>query len=232
MARTSLVYNMRKMKPAAAVSFGLLALLFAATQDQPFFGNRQEGSGIRFRLENSPTPEKYLMETMTGGAAFLDYDGDGRIDVFLVNGAAILAEPGKAVRTDKSDPRFWNRLYRNLGGGRFQDVTVEAGVRGSGYGMGVAVGDYDNDGRADLFVTNYGRNELYHNEGNGRFREVAVAAGVAGGGFSTSAAFFDFDRDAFSTSMSTATLTGHSKITRIAESAGCGTIVTLNIFAA
>src|SRR5712692_9128982 len=101
------------MKPAVAVSFGLLAFLLlrvaqdGTAQDQPFFANRQETSGIRFRLEHSPTPEKYLIETRTGGAAFLDYDGDGRTDVFLVNGAAILSEPGKGVRTDKSDPRFW-----------------------------------------------------------------------------------------------------------------------------
>src|SRR3989442_480646 len=109
-----------------------------------FFQDRSRLSGIDFRLENSPTSEKYLIETMTGGCAFFDYDGDGLLDVFLVNGAAISVEEGR-LRIDKSDPRYWNRLYRNLGGGRFQDVTEKAGVRGKGYGMGCAVGDYDND---------------------------------------------------------------------------------------
>src|SRR6266478_1270908 len=156
-----------------------------------FFRDRTTSSGIGFRLENCPTPERNLIETMTGGAAFLDYDGDGLLDIFLVNGAAIQTEAGKPPRIDKSDPKYWNRLYRNLGNGRFEDVTGKAGIRGKGYGLGVAVGDYDNDGFPDLYVTNYGENELYHNERNGSFREVTAVAGVAGGGFSTSAAFFD-----------------------------------------
>ena len=85
----------------------------------------------------------------------MDYDGDGLLDIFLVNGARILTEPGKTPHFDKSDPKFWNRLYRNLGGGKFQDVTEKAGVRGKGFGLGVAVGDFDNDGFPDLYVTNY-----------------------------------------------------------------------------
>src|SRR5262249_7427986 len=87
------------------------------------------------------------------------------------------------------------RLYRNRGNGSFADVTESAGVQGTGYGMGVAVGDYDNDGRPDLFVTNYPRNLLYHNEGSGRFREVSAEAGVQGGGWSSGAVFVDYDRD-------------------------------------
>ena len=161
----------------------------------PHFQNRQPGSGIGFILQNSPTSDKFLIETMTGGCAFLDYDGDGLLDVFLVNGAAIITPAGQPPRIDKTSPRYWNRLYRNLGRGRFEDVTEKAGLQGSGYGMGVAVGDYDGDGRPDIFVTNYGRNELFRNQGDGTFREVTAAAGVAGGGFSTSAAFFDYDRD-------------------------------------
>ena len=137
----------------------------------------------------------FLIETMTGGCAFLDYDGDGLLDVFLVNGAAIRLEPSKPPRIDKSEPRYWNRLYRNLGGGRFEDVTEKAGVKGKGFGLGVAVGDYDNDGFPDLYITNYGQNELLHNERNGTFRDVTPQAGVAGAGFSTSAAFFDYNRD-------------------------------------
>ncbi len=161
------------------------------------FRNVTADSGIEFRLENFPTPERYLIETIMGGCAFLDYDGDGLLDIFLVNGAAIQVSPGKPPHFDKSEPRYWNRLYRNLGGGRFQDVTEQAGVRGTGYGMGVAVGDYDNDGSPDLYVTNYGQNELFHNETDGTFQNVTAVSGVGAGGFSTSAAFLDFDRDGF-----------------------------------
>src|SRR5689334_17729219 len=147
-------------------------------------------SGVPFRHEASRTSQKYLIEAMSGGVAALDFDGDGRQDLFFVNGAKL-----GGAQPDKSEPRYWNRLYRNLGNGSFEDVTEAAGVRGQGYGMGVATGDYNNDGRPDLYVTNYGRNILYRNEGNGRFRDVTDAAGVGGGGWSTGAAFFDYDRD-------------------------------------
>jgi hypothetical protein len=177
-----------------ATSLCLLGVSLGSNETFSFRDRRAE-SGIDFRLQNSASKEMFLVDTMTGGCAFLDYDGDGLLDIFLVNGAAIHAEPGKLPKIDKSDPRFWNRLYRNLGGGRFEDVTERAGVRGTGFGLGVAVGDYDNDGRPDLYVTNYGRNELLHNEGNGTFIEVTAAAGVSGGAFSTSAAFVDYNRD-------------------------------------
>ncbi len=132
---------------------------------------------------------------MVGGVAMIDYDGDGRQDLYFVNGAA-LADPMPAGRQpDKSDARFWNRLYHNNGDGTFTDVTQKAGVRGHSYGMGAAVGDYDNDGRPDLYVTNYGRNILYHNNGDGTFTDVTAKAGVAGGGWSASACFVDYDRD-------------------------------------
>jgi hypothetical protein len=116
---------------------GLLAGIRAG--ESPFFRDHSTIAGISFRLENHPTDTKYLIETMTGGCAFLDYDRDGLLDIFLVNGADIVSEPGKPPRFDKSDPKYWNRLYRNLGGGRFEDVTERAGVRGKGYGIGVAV---------------------------------------------------------------------------------------------
>ena len=182
---------------AAVALASLCALEVAnlASSEEVFFRDRRTESGIDFRLQHSPTDQKFLIETMTGGCAFLDYDGDGLPDVFLVNGADIRLEPGKPPRIDKSEPRYWNRLYRNLGGGRFEDVTEKAGVRGKGFGLGVAVGDYDNDGLPDLYITNYGQNELLHNEGNGTFRDVTLASGVVGGGFSTSAAFFDYNRD-------------------------------------
>jgi hypothetical protein len=150
---------------------------------------------IPFRHNASHTSRKYLIETMGGGVAALDYDGDGRQDLFFVNGAKLADPMRRDGLPDKSDPRYWNRLYRNGGHGEFQDVTEAAGVRGRGYGMGVATGDYDNDGRPDLYVTGYGGNILYHNEGNGRFRDVTESAGVSAGGWSTGAVFVDYDRD-------------------------------------
>src|SRR5260221_5443789 len=99
------------------------------------------------------------------------------------------------AQPDKSAPRFWNRLYRNNGDGTFTDVTERAGVRGSGYGMGVAAADYDNDGHTDLYVTNLKGNILYHNNGNGTFTDVTAQAGVSGRGWSTGALFIDYDRD-------------------------------------
>ena len=96
---------------------------------------------------------------------------------------------------DKTAEAFWNRLYRNNGDGTFTDVTEKAGVRGAGYGMGVAAADYDNDGRTDFYVTGFGRNTLYHNNGDGTFTDVTVEAGVGGGGWSAGALFIDYDRD-------------------------------------
>ena len=162
----------------------------------PLFTDVTEASGIHFRHENSPTTNKYLIETMGGGVAVLDYDGDGRLDVFFTNGAALVDPMPAGAEPDKSAPRFANRLYRNRGDGTFDDVTQRAGLAAArGYGMGVAVGDYDNDGFEDLYVTNYGANILYHNNGDGTFTDVTARAGVAGGGWSTSAGFFDYDGD-------------------------------------
>lgn len=167
----------------------------AAARREPQFRDTTEQSRIRFQCNGSPTSQKYLIETMPGGVAMFDYDGDGFVDLYFVNGAKLddPMPPGK--EPDKSDPRFWNRLYHNNGDGTFTDVTEKAGVRGRGYGMGVATGDYDNDGRADLYVTNFGRNILYHNNGDGTFTDVTEKAGVAGSGWSSSACFVDYDRD-------------------------------------
>jgi hypothetical protein len=152
-------------------------------------------SRVAFRNESSPTPRKYLPEAMTGGVAMLDYDGDGYLDIFFVNGAAI-ADPMPAGREpDKSDPKYWNRLYRNNGSRTFTDVTEKAGVRGRYYGMGATAGDYDNDGRVDLYVTNLGRNILYRNQGDGTFRDVTEASGTGGGGWSAGAGWLDYDKD-------------------------------------
>jgi hypothetical protein len=135
-------------------------------------------AGLDFRHHSGAQGDYLLPEIMSGGAGFLDYDGDGFLDVYLVQVAA-----------------GGNRLYRNDGQGGFRDVTDETGTGDAGYGMGCAAGDYDNDGDVDLYVTNLGANVLYRNEASGRFTDVSLEAGVAGPGWSTSAAFLDFDAD-------------------------------------
>ncbi len=151
--------------------------------------------GIHFEHAAPHTSKKYLIETMGSGVALFDYDNDGRLDIFLVNGAEVPDPSPKGTVPQKTAPKYWNRLYHQKPDGTFEDVTVKAGLQGVGYGMGVAVGDYDNDGYEDLFVTAYGGNRLYHNNGNGTFTDVTDAAGVAGSGWSTSAAWVDLDGD-------------------------------------
>lgn len=170
-------------------------LLTAQLPQLPVFADVSAKSGVRFVNNASHTSEKYLLESMTGGVAMFDYDNDGRLDLYFVNGAA-LSDPMKPGQMpDKTDPKYWNRLYHNNGDGTFTDVTEKAGVRGHSYGMGVTVGDYDNDGNADLYVTNYGRNILYRNNGDGTFTDVTEKSGVPGGGWSVGASFVDYDRD-------------------------------------
>ncbi len=154
--------------------------------------------GVEFTLQNSPTPQKYLIETMPGGVALLDYNNDGLLDVFFVNGGRVSSPMKSPDNFERHDPKYWNRLYRQNKDGSFTDVTEPAGLANTGdgnYGMGVAVGDYDNDGYPDLYVTSYGKNILYHNNGDGTFTDVTAKAGVAGGGWSVSAGFFDYDND-------------------------------------
>jgi len=162
------------------------------------FTDITQAAGIDFKHENSATSNKYLIETMGGGVALFDYDNDGRLDVFFTNGAKLEDPMPPGQLPDKSDRRFWNRLYRQNADGTFGDVTEKAGLTGmpqNRYGMGAAVGDYDNDGFPDLYVTNYGGNTLYHNNRDGTFSDVTARAGVAAGGWSTSAGFFDMDND-------------------------------------
>jgi enediyne biosynthesis protein E4 len=173
-------------------------LVGAASVPDVQFTDITEAVRIDFKHESSATSNKYLIETMGGGVALLDRDNDGRLDVFFTNGSRLddPQPPGKPP--DKSDPRFWNRLFRQREDGTFVDVTEKAGLAGtaqSDYGMGVAVGDYDNDGFEDLYVTNYGGNTLYRNDGKGRFSDVTRTAGVAASGWSASAGFFDYDND-------------------------------------
>src|SRR3989440_83951 len=151
--------------------------------------------GLNFRNLASHTSRKYLIETMGGGVALFDYDNDGRLDIFLVNGAPLNDPTPKGTIPQKSGPQYWDRLYHQKRDGTFEDVTEKAGLQGSGYGMGVAVGDYDNDGNADLFVTAYGGNKLYHNNGDGTFSDVTARAGVAGGGGGAKAAGGGVDYD-------------------------------------
>ena len=158
------------------------------------FENVIERSKIKFKLKNSISPQRYTFETMTGGVAVFDYDNDGLLDIFFTNGAAIPS-------LEKSDPSYSNRLFRNNGDGTFTDVTEKAGLQGIGYSMGVAAGDYDNDGFVDLYVTGVNRNQLFHNNGDGTFTDVTEKAGVGGivpklgKAWSVAAGWFDYNND-------------------------------------
>jgi hypothetical protein len=161
----------------------------ASRKSQVTFVDIARASGITFLHDNASSPEKYLIETMGSGCGWIDYNQDGLLDLYLANGAAT------RVYTPKSFLR--SALYRNNGDGTFTDVTQKAGVGAEGlYGMGIAVGDYDNDGFPDLFVCGYGRCILYHNNGDGTFSDVTVHAGVGNSGrWASSAAWFDCDND-------------------------------------
>jgi enediyne biosynthesis protein E4 len=153
------------------------------------FTNIRKAAGITFVQDSTETDEKYYLETMGTGVGWIDYNQDGLLDLYLVqSGATDAYTPPKPLRS---------ALYRNNGDGTFTDVTEKAGVSGEGhYGQGVAVGDFDNDGFPDLYVTGYGRAILYHNNGNGTFTDVTAKAGVADeGAWSTSAGWFDYDKD-------------------------------------
>lgn len=151
-------------------------------------------AGLHFKLNSNVTPQRYSIETMAGGVAAFDYDNDGLLDLFFTNGAAIPS-------LEKTGPQFWNRLFHNNGDGTFTDVTEKAGVQGLGYSMGVAAGDFDNDGFVDLYVTGVNRNQLLHNNGDGTFTDVTAKAGVSGNlpgkgkGWSVTAGWFDYNID-------------------------------------
>jgi hypothetical protein len=152
-------------------------------------------SGVHFEGQAYHTSKKYLIETMGSGVALFDYDNDGRLDIFLSNGAPLTDPTAPGTIPQKAGPKDWNRLYHQNPDGTFEDVTEKAGLAGVGYDLGVAVGDYDNDGYEDLYVTGYGGNHLYHNNGNGTFTDVTQASGTGGSGWSTSAAWVDLDND-------------------------------------
>ncbi|HAA73687.1 TPA: hypothetical protein DCE37_01020 [Candidatus Latescibacteria bacterium] len=176
-----------------AITLATILLLTPDTAaDKPAFSflNVTSESGIDFRHVNGASGRKYSIETMGGGVGLFDYDSDGDLDAYFVNGASL---PGFTI-----DHTPINRLYRNdttEDGTRFVDVTEGAGVGHAGYGMGCAVGDYDNDGDVDLYVTNFGPNVLYRNNGDGTFSDVTDVAGVGDAQWTSSAGFLDYDAD-------------------------------------
>ena len=154
--------------------------------------NSAPANGLDFVLRNGAQGRKYQVETLAGGLGVIDFDGDGWPDIFCVNGAALPS-------LEKSGPEYWNRLYRNNRDGGFSDVTAKSGLAGRGYGMGVAVGDYNNDGREDLFVAGVHGNQLYRNNGDGTFSDVTEQSGLGRPEFaklwSIAAAWIDYDND-------------------------------------
>src|ERR1700757_3210993 len=172
---------------ALTAGVGLETVIRAPTTPPLFEENPASASGIGWVHDNAMSPGHYLPEALGPGCAFLDYDNDGWMDIYLVNsGASDFFQPAKPLR---------NALYKNNRDGTFTDVTEKAGVAGGTFGMGVAAGDYDNDGWQDLYVTSYGRNILYHNNHDGTFTDVTEKAGVAAPGWSTCAVWFDYDND-------------------------------------
>ena len=186
MKRRSSVIGILILSLIAIVVQGPLIPPVSADTSIQFVDVTQE-AGIHWKHVDGRSGQKYFMETLGSGAAFFDYDADGDPDLYFVNGAPLPGYVSQEIPT--------NCLYRNNGDGTFTDVTEKVGVGDTGYGHGCAVGDYNNDGQLDLYVTNYGTNRLYRNNGDGTFTEVAESAGVTEPRWSTSCAFADYDRD-------------------------------------
>ncbi len=160
----------------------------------PIVFDLQNGNGVDFVTNSSRTDHRHQPETMVSGVALFDYDNDGFLDIYVVNGA-------KMTELDKTDPIYWNRLYHNKGDGTFEDVTEAAGVKGDHYDLGIAAADYDDDGFTDLFVAGLRRNVLFRNKGDGTFEDVSEAAGFNkpdpeyGTLWAVAAGFVDYDND-------------------------------------
>ena len=191
---------LQALELASLVGAAVFLAAFAPTPAPPGAGSGNfiditQQAGVHFVHRSPHTSRKYLIETMGSGVALFDCDNDGRLDIFFVNGAPLTDPEPQGSIPQKTGSQYWDRLYHQKPDGTFEDITEKAGLKGVGFGMGVAVGDYDNDGYEDLFVTAYGGNRLYHNNGNCTFSDVTQSAGVAGNGWSTSAAWVDLDRD-------------------------------------
>lgn len=185
------------MKPALAailvVAAAGLSLSFQTPMKRPHFTDIAPRSKFAYITNNDLSPRKYFVQPMAGGVAIFDFDNDGKMDIFFTNGA-------KLPELKKTGPAFYNTLLRNKGDGTFEDMTAKAGLLGEnlGYNLGVAVGDFDNDGYEDLFICGAGRNTLYHNNGNGTFTDVTEKSGIGGKPpmtLSVGAAWFDYDND-------------------------------------
>lgn len=181
-----------RMNPADEAAKNILDRAIPATAPvsldssvQPVRFTRKEV--IDFRLDHSPSDQKYLISTMAGGLAVFDFDNDGLVDIFFANGADLPS-------LKKTGPKFWNRLYRNRGNWQFEDVTEKQNLRGEGFSIGAAVADFDNDGRIDLFVPGVKRNLLYRNTSHG-FIEISKSAGIKTDSWPIAAAWLDYDRD-------------------------------------
>ena len=170
-----------------AVTAAIVVLAGSAQQPRILFTDQTASSGITFVLNNCPTQHRYLPETMAGGIAAFDFDGDGKLDLFFANGADMPS-------LDKTGPQYADRLYHNDGPLHFTDVTTAAGLAGQGYSIGAAAADFDNDGRIDLFVAGVNGSHLYRNLG-GRFEDVTTSSGLHENRWTVSAAWFDYDRD-------------------------------------
>jgi len=181
------VTRARRRWPLALLAApAVLALVAASGAPALLFRDIRAEAGVAFQHHSAPE-KKYIVESMSGGVALFDYDNDGRIDIYLVD--SLTVESAKDPQAARS------ALYRNLGGGRFEDVTDKAGVGHPGWGMGVCTADVDGDGWEDLYVTALGGNHLYRNNHDGTFSDITERAGVAGGGWSTGCGFADYDRD-------------------------------------
>jgi len=176
----------------------LALLAFVAAQEKPVlpvFTDVTKQAGIAFDHCMGDDEISSILEATGSGCAFLDFDGDGLLDLYAVNGSYLkgVSDPDSRFKALPTP----SRLFRNKGNGTFEDATEKAGVGASGYGMGVAAGDFDNDGHPDIYVTNFGKNILYHNNGNGTFTDVTEKAGVACGQWSVGAIWFDYDKDGY-----------------------------------
>src|SRR5258708_33795235 len=173
-------------------------LTVSQTAPEVHFTDITAQSNVDFTQENSATSNKYLIETMSGGVARFDYGNEGRLDIFFTNGALLSDPMPDGKMPDKSDKKFWNRLYHQNSDGTFTDVTERAGLTGTPqgyYNMGVAVGDYDNDGFEDLYVTGFCGNILYNHNDAGTFTDVTDKDGGKGGSCRTTAGVFDYEND-------------------------------------